>query len=138
MSSRSVVTVTVVNGQDDRRDAHVHLVLRPSLLSLALFRRRTRGLVMVPIRRPHTVEWAITDNTAVRKFACTIAQWVVFSRTAESTHRNSVPAAKTLEIALTVIGRTGFRIAGSIMGLFEGGKRIRRVRVEDGSVENVI
>src|SRR6266852_2983137 len=138
MSSRSVVTVTVADGQNDRRDVHLHLVVRSSLLSLALFRRRTRGLVMVPIRRPHTIEWAITDNTAVCKFACTIAQRAVSSRTAESTHRNSVPAAKTLKIALTVIGRTGFRIAGSIMGLFEGGRRIRRVRVEDGSVENVI
>jgi hypothetical protein len=93
---------------------------------------------MVPIRRPHTVEWAITNNAPVCKFACTIAQREVFSRTAESTHRNSVPAAKTLKIALSVIGRTGFRIAGSITGLFEGGRRIHRVRVEDRSVENVI
>jgi hypothetical protein len=93
---------------------------------------------MVPIRRPHTIEWAITDNTAVCKFACTIAQRAVFSRTAESTHRNSVPAAKTLKIALTVIGRTGFRIANSITGLFEGGRHVHRVRVEDRSVENVI
>jgi len=132
-----VVTVTVANGENNRRDDHVHSVLRPSLLSLALFRRRTGGLVMVPIRRPHTVEWAVTNNTAVYKFA-TIVQRVVFSRTAESTHRNSVPAAKILKIALTVIGRTGFRIAGSISGLFEGGRRIHGVRVEDRSVENII
>ena len=93
---------------------------------------------MVPIRRPHTVERAITNNTAVCKFACTIAQRAVFSRTAESTHRNSVPAAKTLKIALTVLGRTCFRITDSITGLLEGGRRIHRVRVEDRSVENVI
>lgn len=93
---------------------------------------------MVPIRRPHAVEWAITNDTAVCKFACTITQREVFSRTAESSHRNSVPAAKVLEIALTVIGRTCFRIAGSIMGLFEDGRRVHRVRVEDRSVKNVI
>src|SRR6267154_4756556 len=127
MSSRSVVTVTVVNGQNNRRDVHVHPGLRPSLLSLALFRRRTGGLVMVPIRRPHTVEWAITNNTAVCKFACAVAQGEIFSRTAESTHRNSVPAAETLKIALTVIGRTCFRIGDSITGLFEGERRIHRV-----------
>ena len=92
---------------------------------------------MVPIRRPHTAEWAITNNTAVCKFACTITQRAVFSRAAESTHRNSVPPAKTLKIALTVIRRTGFRIADSITGLFGGG-RIHRVRVEDRSVEDVI
>ena len=138
MSSRSVVTVTVANGQNNRRDIHVHSGLRSSLLPLALFRRGTGGLVMIPIRRPHTVEWAITNNTTVCKFARTITQRAVFSRTAESTHRNSVPAAKVLKVALTVIGRTGFRIAGCITGLFEGGRRIHRVRVEDRSVENVI
>ncbi len=94
---------------------------------------------MVPIRRPYTVKWAVTNNTAKCKFACcTIAQWAVFSRTSESTHRNSVPAAKTLKILLTVIGRTGFRIADGIMELSQDGRRIHGIRVEDRGVKNVI
>jgi hypothetical protein len=93
---------------------------------------------MIPIRWPHTVEWAVADDTAVCKFACTIVQRVGFPRTPESTHRNSVPAAKTLKIPLTVIGCTGFRIADGIKGLSKGGRRIHRIRVEDRGVENVI
>jgi hypothetical protein len=93
---------------------------------------------MVPIRWPHTVEWAVADNTTVCKIACTIAQRAIFPRTSESAHRNSIPAAKILKIPLTVIGCTDFRIADGIKGLSKGGRRIRGIRVEDRGVENVI
>ena len=93
---------------------------------------------MVPIRWPHSVKWAIANNAAECKFACTIAQRAVFPRTSESTHRNSIPATKTLKIALTVIGCTGFRIADGITELHKGGGYIHSIGVEYRCVENVI
>lgn len=93
---------------------------------------------MVPIRWPYTVEWAVANNTAVCKIACTIAHRAVFSRTSESTHRNSIPAAEILKIAFTVIGCTSFRITDGITRLSRGGRRIHGIRVKDRGVENVI
>lgn len=93
---------------------------------------------MVLARWPHTVEWAVADDTAVWEFALTVAQGKVFPRTSESTHGDSIPATKTLKMAFAVIGRAGFKIVDSIRGFPKSCRRIDWIRVEDGRVENVI
>lgn len=93
---------------------------------------------MTLIRWPHTVERAVTNDTAVGQFAGTIAQRTIFPRASESAHWDSVPATKTLKMALPVISYAGFGIVDGIKGLFKGGRRIDWIRVEDRSVENVI
>ena len=93
---------------------------------------------MAFIRWPHAVEWTIANNTDVWEFSWTVAQRTVFPRTSESTHGDSVPTTKTLEVALPVIGYIGFGIAGGIMGLSNRGRRIDWIRVEDRGVENII